>query len=72
MRDHPVGPSIHQPPSPQTAPEPPTQDSRGAGVISSSELTTVLIALDIAADDMRDRAELCADCPGPSIRPRRR
>ena len=26
----------------------------------------MLIALDIAADDMRDRAELCPDCPDRS------
>ena len=26
----------------------------------------MLIALDIAADDMRDRAEMCTDCPDQS------
>jgi hypothetical protein len=65
-QDHPVGPSINPAPSPQTAPELPAQDSRGAVVIPGSELKTVLIALDIAADDMRDRAEMCADCPDQS------
>ena len=65
-QDHPYGPSIHQAPPLQTAPEPPAQDSRDPVVIPASDLKTVLIALDIAADDMRDRAELCADCPDQS------
>src|ERR1039458_8119127 len=63
-QDHPYGPSINQAPSPQTAPDPPGPDSRDTVVIPGSERKTMLIALDIAADHMRDRAEICADCPG--------
>ena len=65
-QDHPYGPSINQAPSPQTAPEPPGPDSRAAVIIPASERKTMLIALDIAADDMRDRAEMCTDCPDQS------
>jgi hypothetical protein len=65
-QDHPVGPSINQAPSPQTAPEPPSPASRDAVIIPASERKTMLIALDIAADDMRDRAEMCTDCPDQS------
>ena len=35
-------------------------------MVPASDLKTVLIALDIAADDMRDRAEMCTDCPDQS------
>jgi len=65
-QDHPSGPAVNPAPFPQTAPEPPGQDSRNAVTVPASELKTVLIALDIAADDMRDRAELCTDCPDQS------
>ena len=65
-QDHPYGPSINQAPSPQTAPEPPGPDSRDTVIIPASDRKTMLIALDIAADDMRDRAELCPDCPDQS------
>jgi hypothetical protein len=62
-QDHPVGPSIHQPPTPPPS-EPPGPDSRDAIIVPASELKTVLIALDIAVDHMRDRARMCTDCPG--------
>jgi hypothetical protein len=65
-QDHPFGPSINPAPFPQTAPEPPGPDSRDAIIIPASDRKTVLIALDIAADDMRDRAEMCTDCPDQS------
>jgi hypothetical protein len=65
-QDHPFGPSINPAPSSQTAPEPPGPDSRAAVIIPASERKTMLIALDIAADDMRDRAEMCTDCPDQS------
>ncbi len=65
-QDHPSGPSLNPAPFPQTAPEPPGQDSRDSVTVPASELKTVLIALDIAADYMRDRAELCTDCPDQS------
>ena len=52
--------------APRTGPEPSGQDSRHAVIVPASELTTVLAALDIAADCKRDRAEMCADCPDQS------
>jgi hypothetical protein len=64
-RDHPVGPSIHQPPTPPPS-EPPDPDSRDAVIVPASELKTVLIALDIAADYKRDRAEMCTGYPDQS------
>ena len=65
-QDHPSGPSINPAPFPQKAPEPRGQDTRDAVIVPASDLKTVLIALDIAADDMRDRAEMCTDCPDQS------
>jgi hypothetical protein len=65
-QDHPSGPSIAPAPFPHMAPEPSDQDRRDAVIVPASELKTVLVALDIPADDMRDRAELCADCPDQS------
>ena len=64
-QDHPVEPSSSQAPAPPP-PGPPGPDSRDAVIISASSLKTVLIALDIAADDKRDRAEMCTDCPDQS------
>ena len=65
-QDHPFGPSINPAPSPQMAPEPPGPDSRDAVMVPASELKTVLLALDTAADDLRDQAELCTHCPDQS------
>jgi hypothetical protein len=65
-QDHPFGPSINPEPAPRAAPEPPGSDSRDAVIIAASDRKTMLIALDIAADDMRDRAEMCTDCPDQS------
>ena len=65
-QDHPVGPSINQAPSLQATPEPPGPDSRDSVVIPASDRKTLLIALDIAADDRRDRTQLCTDCPDQS------
>jgi hypothetical protein len=62
--DYPYVP-LSQAPAPPL-PEPPGQDSRDAVIIPASDQKTMLIALDIAADDMRDRAELCTDCPDQS------
>ncbi len=59
--DHPFGPAIGQPP-PQPAPEPPSP----AVVLSSSELSTIIAALDEASLYKRDRIETCADCTGQS------
>jgi len=67
-QDHPYGPSIHQEPTPPPPgpPGPPGPDSRDAVVIPVSERKTVLIALDIGAGEMRDRAGMCTGCPGRS------
>jgi hypothetical protein len=65
-QDHPFGPSINPAPSPQTAPEPHGPDSVEAVTVPVSELKNVLIALDTAADDLRDQAELCTHCPDQS------
>ena len=61
--DHPFGPYIGEMPSrtERPAPEPASQDTV---LIAAGEVKTVLVALDIAADYQRDRAELCADCTG--------
>ena len=61
--DHPFGPSIGEIPSrtERPAPESASQDTV---LIAAGEVKTVLVALDIAADYQRDRAELCADCTG--------
>ena len=57
-QDHPFGPTISQPP-----PEPTSPDTVPVPV---GEVKNLLIALDIAADYNRDRAELCADCADQS------
>jgi hypothetical protein len=57
-QDHPFGPTINRPP-----PEPATQNTVPVPV---GEVKNLLIALDIAADYNRDRAELCADCADQS------
>jgi hypothetical protein len=68
-QDHPFGPSINPAPSPQMAPEPPGPDSRDAVAVPVSELKAVLLALDTAADDLRDQVELCTHCPDQSCPP---
>jgi hypothetical protein len=65
-QDHPFGPSINSVPSAQMAPEPPAPDSRDGVTVPVSELKAVLLALDTAADDLRDQAELCTHCPDQS------
>ena len=57
-QDHPFGPTINQPP-----PEP---DSPDTVPVPAGEVKNLLLALDIAADHNRDRAELCADCADQS------
>ncbi len=63
--DHPFVPYISEIPSrtERPAPEPASQDTV---LIAAGEVKTVLVALDIAADYQRDRAELCADCTNQS------
>ncbi len=60
--DHPFGPAIGEPP-PQAAPEPP---GPGAVVLSASQLSTIIAALDEASLYKRDRIETCADCADQS------
>ena len=65
-QDHPFGPYISEPPSSPTEPAPPEPAAQDAVLIPSGEVKTLLVALDIAADDKRDRAEMCADCADQS------
>ena len=61
-QDHPFGPTVNQPPE-LASPTPATPDTVPVPV---GEVKNLLIALDIAADYNRDRAELCADCADQS------
>jgi len=65
-QDHPFGPSLNPAPVPQLAPEPSAQNGPDAVMVPVSELKTVLAALDTAADDLRDSAEMCTHCPDQS------
>jgi len=62
--DHPFGPYIDQPSSPQAAPDSPAPDD--TMTVSAAEARTIMLALDEAADYKRDRAAGCADCTGQS------
>lgn len=62
-------PYVHRPPGRAPIPPPPepaSQDDHDPVVLPASDRKTLLIALDIAADDMRNRAGLCTDCPDQS------
>ena len=59
--DHPFGPSIGEIPSRTERPTP-GPASQDTVLMAAGEVKTVLVALDIAADYQRDRAELCTDC----------
>jgi hypothetical protein len=59
-QDHPFGPTINQPPPEPASPAPATL------AVPVGEVKNLLVALDIAADYNRDRAELCADCADQS------
>jgi hypothetical protein len=63
--DHPFGPYLNEIP-PRTEPPAPESASPDTVLIAAGEVKTVLVALDIAADYQRDRAELCADCTSQS------
>ncbi len=55
------------PPSPHPEPgRPVRQADPDAVLLTSPDVSTVLAALDVAADYKRDRAEMCADCPDQS------
>ena len=60
-QDHPFGPCTGEIP-PRTDPPAPEPASQDTVLIAAGDVKTVLVALDIAADYQRDRAELCADC----------
>jgi hypothetical protein len=64
-QDHPFGPYINEMPS-RTEPAPRAQADPDAVLIPAGEVKNLLVALDIAADYQRDRAELCADCADQS------
>ena len=70
LRRHP-GPSRRRLPrsrSPPPQPDPPrTQQRPDAVTLTHADVSTVLAALDIAADYKRDRAETCARLPGPVL-----
>jgi hypothetical protein len=64
-QDHPFGPSTNEiPPGPEAAPPGPA--SQDAVPVPAGEIKPLLTALDIAADHMRDRSELCSDCADQS------
>ena len=64
--DAPVGGSVVAPSSPPTAPQPPSPPGQDAVIVSADQVTTLLAALDDAAEHNRDRAETCADCTDQS------
>jgi hypothetical protein len=64
-QDHPFGLSTNEIP-PRPEPAPPRPASQGPFLVPPGEVKPLLAALDIAADYMRDRAELCADCADQS------
>ena len=63
--DHPFGPYNGEIPS-RTEPAPPGPAGPDAVLIPAGQVKNLLVALDIAADHKRDRAELCAECTGQS------
>ena len=67
-RDAPYGTYPDQaPPSPHPEPRRAVQQADpDAVLLTSTDVSTVLAALDVAADYKRDRAEMCADCPDQS------
>jgi hypothetical protein len=67
-RDAPYGTYLGQvPPSPHPEPGQPARHADpGAVILTGADISTVLAALDIAADYKRDRAEICADCADQS------
>jgi hypothetical protein len=66
-QDYLTGPYLLPVPSSRPAdPEPSGQTGHDAVTLADRDVSTVVVALDIAADYMRDRAELCADCADQS------
>ena len=56
-------PGHARPPEPA---RPAPQADKDTVLLASAEVSTVLAALAVAADEHRDRAQLCADCPDQS------
>jgi hypothetical protein len=57
----------HAQPPPHPEPRRPVrQADPDAVLLTGTDVSTVLAALDVAADYKRDRAEMCADCPDQS------
>ncbi len=52
----------HASPGPHTEPGPSDPDADDAVILTGTEASTVVAALDIAADYKHDRAAACADC----------
>ena len=52
----------HASPGPRTEPGPSGPEPDDAVILTDAEVSTVVAALDIAADYKRDRAAACADC----------
>ena len=66
-QDYPAGAHLIRMPSSQPAhPGPGGPTAQDGVVLADGDVSTVVIALDIAADYLRDRAELCADCADQS------
>jgi hypothetical protein len=66
-QDHPASAYLLTvPPSRPSDPGPSGQAGQDAVTLAGSDVSTVLTALDIAADHKRDHAEMCADCPDQS------
>jgi hypothetical protein len=64
--DHPFGPHINDTSPSRTEPAPPEPATQDAVTVPAGAVKTLLAALDIAADDKRDRAAACADCTSQS------
>jgi len=65
-RDTPYGTYPGPAPAPPEPPRPGRPADPGAVTIAGTDISTVLTALHIAAEDNCDRAETCADCPDQS------
>jgi hypothetical protein len=66
-QDYPAGAHLIKVPSCQPAHPGPGRQAAPAGIVlADGDVSTVVVALDIAADHMRDRAELWADCADQS------
>ena len=64
--DAPAGGHVVVPSSPPTAPQPPGPAGTDDVIVSAAEVTTLLAALDEAAECKRDRAGTCAECTDQS------